>query len=428
VPPAKDDRRESLPGTSAASPATVGPVTRVSLLTGGSDRPYVFGMTMSLLSRAVVLDLIGSDELAFPEFRDRQNLTFRNLRGSSAENVSFGKKARRIARYYLRLIIYALNSRPKLFHILWNNKFELFDRTALMVLYRLLGKKVVLTVHNVNADKRDGIDTFLNRLTLRIQYSLANHIFVHTRKMKEDLLHDFHQSAGRVTIIPFGINNAVPNTALTPAEAKQQLGLRQDERILLFFGRITPYKGLEYLVTALKHLVNDGGNYRLIVAGRPDRCEQYWSALQETMVQEVGSGRVILKAGFIPDEETEVYFKAADAVILPYRQIYQSGVLFLGQSFGLPVLAADVGSLKEDIVDGETGFTFQPEDPADLVAAIERYFSSSLYRELNSRRERIKQGAEDRHSWATVAQIITEVYSLLLNCPSVAVPQALRSA
>ena len=60
-------------------------------------------------------------------------------------------------------------------------------------------------------------------------------------------------------------------------------------------------------------------------------------------------GRVLLRADYIPDDETEIYFKAADVLVLPYRQIYQSGVLFLGYSFGLPVLAADVGSLKDEM-------------------------------------------------------------------------------
>ena len=107
-------------------------------------------------------------------------------------------------------------------------------------------------------------------------------------------------------------------------------------------------------------------------------------------------GRVLLRADFIPDDETEVYFKAADVLVLPYRHIYQSGVLFLGYSFGLPVLAADVGSLKDEIVEGKTGFVFRPEDPVDLARAIERYFASDLYADLNSRQAgdtRLRDGA-----------------------------------
>ena len=400
----------------------------VSLLTGGSDRPYVFGLTVSLLSSGVTLDLIGSDELDFPEFRSRPRLKFLNLRGSSAWNVNFGRKVSRVVLYYLRLIGYAATAKPKLFHILWNNKFEYFDRTILMLYYRLLGKKIVLTVHNVNANKRDRKDTRLNRLTLRIQYSLAHHIFVHTEKMKSELLEEFGQDNERITVIPFGINNAVPNTALTSASARHQMGLRTDEKVILFFGRITPYKGLEYLIAAFRQLIACGEDYRLMIAGRPDNCEKYWNALREDLRKEVGGGQVVLNADFIPDEETEVYFKAADAVILPYRQIYQSGVLFLGHSFGLPVLAADVGSLKDDIVEGKTGFTFRPEDPVDLARAIRQYFASDLYAELNSRRQQIKDYANQRHSWEVVSQMTTSVYASLLRRPSPGIRRAFRSA
>ncbi len=93
--------------------------------------------------------------------------------------------------YYAKLIRYAATAKPRIFHILWNNKFELFDRTLLMLYYKLLGKKIVFTVHNVNAGRRDSKDTRLNRLTLRIQYRLADHIFVHTEKMKRELIEEF---------------------------------------------------------------------------------------------------------------------------------------------------------------------------------------------------------------------------------------------
>ena len=408
--------------------STTSPEIAVSVLTGGSDRPYVFGLTTTLISKHVFVDLIGSDELVFPEFRSMPGVNFLNLRGSSERNVSFGRKVLRVAMYYLKLIGYSATAKPKLFHILWNNKFEFFDRTLLMLYYRLLGKRIVLTVHNVNADKRDRKDTRLNRLTLRTQYWLADHIFVHTEKMKGELLEDFGQDSGRVTVIPFGINNAVPNTALTTDEAKQRLGLRKDEKVLLFFGRITPYKGLEYLIAAFQQIVASDENYRLIIAGRPDNCEKYWSALREEIQEDVRAGQVVLNADFIPDEETEVYFKAADAVILPYRQIYQSGVLFLGHSFGLPVLAADVGSLKDDIVEGKTGYTFRPEDPVDLARAIQEYFASDLYEDLNSRRQKIQDYANERHSWEVVGQMTTSVYASLLRIPSSGICRALRSA
>jgi D-inositol-3-phosphate glycosyltransferase len=282
-------------------------------------------------------------------------------------------------------------------------------------LLQVAEKKTVLTVHNVNAGTRDSNDTALNRLTLRIQYRLADHIFVHTEKMKSELRKATGVSAKRITVIPFGINNAVPNTSLTPKQARQRLGIRNGQKVLLFFGHIAPYKGLEYLIAAFCQLVARDESYRLIIAGRPKNCQRYWASIQQGLREEVGAGRVVLRPDFIPDDETEVYFKAADVFVLPYRHIYQSGVLFLGHSFGLPVLAADVGSLRDDIVEGKTGFVFRPEDPDDLAKAIERYFSSELYSQLATRRPQIREHAIEVHSWDKVAEMTVSVYGSMLE-------------
>jgi glycosyltransferase involved in cell wall biosynthesis len=387
----------------------------VALLTGGADKPYAFGLATALIAKSVVLDLVANDELDLPEFRDKPNVNFLNLRGDQRPNVSKARKLVRVLLYYLKLIRYAARSKPKIFHILWNNKFEAFDRTVLILFYMSLGKKIVLTVHNVNAGKRDSTDTLLNRLTLRVQYRLADHLFVHTEAMKSELMSSFGVQARRISVIPFGINNAVPNTALSPREARQRLSIRESERVILFFGHITPYKGLEYLVEAFNLLVRDDNNYRLIITGRPKNCESYWKPIQESIQKHVQSGKVLLRADHIPDDEIELYFKAADALALPYKHVYQSGVLFLAYSFGLPVLAADVGNLKDEVLEGETGFIFKPDDPFDLAQTITRYYASGLFANLSSQRTKIHNFAIHQHSWELVAETTTNVYSGLLR-------------
>jgi D-inositol-3-phosphate glycosyltransferase len=387
----------------------------VAILTGGADQPYAYGLANALIEHGAAMDIIGNDELDCPEFHGRPGINFLNLRGDQSTDSSFLRKTFRVAAYYLRLIRYSAGAEPGIFHILWNNKFELFDRTVLMLYYKWLKKRIVLTVHNVNAGKRDSNDTYLNRLTLKAQYRLADHIFVHTDKMKGELSADLHVPANRITVIPFGINNAVPNTHLTPAMARERLGIRGTDRTILFFGHIAPYKGLEHLVLAFRQLASQRDDYKLIIAGRPKNCEKYWAPIRNAIRQDVEAGRVLLRADFIPDEETEIYFKAADVFVLPYKHIYQSGVFFLGQSFGIPVLASDVGSLKDEIVEGQTGFVFQPEDPVDLRRAIEHYFSSDLYVNLDQRRPGIRQHAAERHSWDAVGQTTMRIYAHLLG-------------
>ncbi|HEX9422933.1 MAG TPA: glycosyltransferase family 4 protein [Pyrinomonadaceae bacterium] len=395
-----------------SSPSTL----HVALLTGGSDKPYALGMATALSSAGVSVDFIGSDELDLAELHKLPKLRFLNLRGDQSQEASFRRKIARVARYYWRLIGYAATARPRIFHVLWNNKFEFVDRVLLMAYYRLLGRRIVLTAHNVNIRKRDNCDSWFNRLSLRIQYHLAHHIFVHTERMKSELLADFGVPENKTSVIPFGINNTVTNSSITAVDAKRTLGLRSNNKVMLCFGQIAPYKGLEYLVDAFSEMAKRDESYRLIIAGKVKQGQtEYWNRIRRKIDDSATRSQIIQRIENIPDEEVELYFKAADVLIVPYIHIFQSGVPFLAYSFGLPVIATDVGSLREDIVEGRTGFVCQPRNSSDLAGTIDRYFKSELFRDLEGRRLEIKEYANERYSWNKVAAITTAVYSNLLS-------------
>jgi glycosyltransferase involved in cell wall biosynthesis len=411
------ENRESEPANHGAATINSQPSTNrnIALLTAGRDRPYALGLASALISANISFDFIGSDAVNGPELHHGANVRFLNFRDQRSD-AGHAAKMLRVLAYYWHLIRYAMNAQPKLFHILWNNKFEFFDRTLLMLYYKLMGKRLVITAHNVNARKRDGTDSFLNRLSLQTQYRLSDHIFVHTERMKSELTTDFGIQENKVSVIPFGINNTVPNTTLSTAEAKRQLGVSGgSDKTILFFGNIAPYKGLEYLVAAFAEVLKEDRSYRLIIAGKPKESADYWKQIQEEIARHGISDRIIERIEYVPDEQTELYFKAADVLALPYTRIFQSGVLFLGYSFGLPVIAADVGPLKEEIVEGKTGFVFKPQDSSDLARAIDNYFESDLFRGLENRRAEIKEYANERYSWVKVAGITTAVYSDLLR-------------
>ena len=388
----------------------------IALLTGCKDRHYAFGLAMALISKGAYLDIIGSDEIDSPELHSTPNLRFLNFRGSQLNNVKFAQKLWKLIVYYAKLIRYAARSRPKILHILWNNKIEFFDRTILMLYYKALGKKIALTAHNVNTARRDAKDSWLNRVTLRIQYRLCDQIFVHTQKMKDELCEEFDVAEKAVTVFKYPINNALPDTELTSAEAKRRLGLRDDERAILFFGRIRPYKGIEYLLDAFRMLLADEqANYRLIVAGEPMKgSEEYLHEIEQSVKRDFNQGQVVPKIQFIPDKEMELYLKGADVLVLPYKEIFQSGVLFLAYSFGLPVVATDVGSFRQEIIEGSTGFLCKPGDPEDLAKAIETYFASDLYKDLKVHRQELKDYANASHSWRAVADLTCNAYAKML--------------
>ena len=248
----------------------------MALLTGGKDRPYVLGLATTLISHGVVLDLIGSNEVDGSELQRSPRVRFLGLPGALRPDAALAKKVWRVLLYYARLIRYAARTEGRVLHILWNNKLQILDRTLLLLYYRLLGKRIVFTAHNVNARRRDGGDTRLNRLTLKAQYHFVDHLFVHTAQMKRELLTDFDVPESKITVIPFGLNSSVPNTALTSAQARQRLGLSRRQKVLLFFGNIAPYKGLEYLVEAISLLAETDPQCCLIIAGRPKDSTAYW--------------------------------------------------------------------------------------------------------------------------------------------------------
>ena len=386
---------------------------QVAVLTGGGDRPYALGLAMSLATAGVNLDFVGSNELESAELGLQPTVRFLNLRGDMNPDVPLMMKLMRLARYYARLLAYACRSKAPVFHILWNNKIEWFDRTLLLAFYKLLGKRLAFTVHNVNIGVRDGRDGFWNRWTLRLQYRLVDHLFVHTQLMLQQLRDEFGVPPEKISIIPFGINSTVPDTPLTREQARSRLDLEPTDRVLLFFGNIAPYKGLEYLVEATALVLKSMPDAKLVIAGRPKGHVEYWRGIERSLGRPEFALRLVQRIEYVPDEETEVYFKAADVLVLPYREIYQSGVLFLGYNFGIPVIATDIGSLRDDIVEGETGYWGAPGDADALRSAIERFFSSALYREASVRREEIRRFARARYSWATVADITKRVYSQL---------------
>jgi glycosyltransferase involved in cell wall biosynthesis len=385
------------------------------MLTGCQDRPYAFGLAMALVASGVSVEVVGSDEIDSPDFHTTPGLKFLNLRGRQRQRGAF-RKAFGLVAYYLRLITYAARSRVHVIHILWNNRLQWFDRTVLTGYFRLLGKHVVLTAHNVNQAKRDANDTLLNRRTLRAQYRAVHHLFVHTDKMKHELLDEFGVPGDAVTVLKHPINDAFPDTGLTPLQARLRLGIAEGSRTLLFLGRIRPYKGLGYLVEAFDALVKKDDRYRLIIAGEPKKGEEeYFAEIRRSIEPHIAARRVVLVDRFIADAEMELFLRAADALVLPYIDISQSGVLFLAFTFGLPAIASDVGSFREVVVDGQTGVLCRPMDSGDLARAIEKYFGSSLFMNLGERRGQIAAHFKREHSWEAVAVDTLRAYNRVLG-------------
>jgi D-inositol-3-phosphate glycosyltransferase len=386
---------------------------RVSLLTGGKDPHYALGLLSGIVNKNICIDFIGNNEMGKADEIKNNAVKYYNLRGDQKALAPFIEKIIRVLRYYWKLMKYVPRTDSPLFHILWLNRFIYFDGTIVNLYYRLLGKKLVYTAHNVNIWERDGKANGLNRIFLNLLYRSMNHIIVHTEKMKAQLIEKYGVREGSVTVIPFGINRIIPKSGLSRSEARERLGLK-DEKAILFFGNIAPYKGLENLISGLARVRERYGDCKLIIGGMIKRCEEYWGSIQGLIDEQRLEPYVLKRIEYIPDREVEVFFKAADLLVLPYRRIFQSGVLFLSYNFGLPVIATDVGSLREEIIEGKTGFVCLPESPADLSKKIITYFQSNLYKHLEENRSWIVDYANKRYSWDKIGEKTVQVYRRVL--------------
>src|SRR3990170_5163439 len=387
---------------------------KVSFFTGSEvGGHYELGLLSGLVSKPLHIDVIGSNAIMHSHILQNANITLLNYFGDKSPNVSIKKKASRIIKYYFRIIRYTLETDSRLFHVQSINKFVFFDRTLLMIFYKMFRKKIIFTAHNIDREERDGKNTWGNRLSLYFLYKIVDHLIVHTDKMKLQLIENFDVPKSKITVIAHGIMDVVPKTNMTTVEAREKINLTAKDKVILFFGKIAPYKGLEYLILALSKLVGKYSDLRVVLAGNVKDCKEYWEDVQRTIQEHGLSRNIIYRIEYIPDEEVEIYFKSADVLIIPYKHIFQSGVIFLSYNFGLPVIATDVGSLREDIIEGRTGFICKPESPDDLAEKIETYFHSDLYRNLKENRSKIIQDANEKYSWGKIGEKTYSVYTSL---------------
>jgi glycosyltransferase involved in cell wall biosynthesis len=165
--------------------------------------------------------------------------------------------------------------------------------------------------------------------------------------------------------------------------------------VALFFGYVRRYKGLDILLRAWPR-VRESRPVTLVVAG-----EFYEDAAPYRALAAAAGGEPAVRIldRYLPDDEVEALFKAADVAVLPYRSATQSGVTHVAYALGVPVILTDVGGLGETVRDEETGLVVPPEDPAALAEAVVRFFADDLGPRLRAGVEAVRHA----HSWEALA-------------------------
>jgi glycosyltransferase involved in cell wall biosynthesis len=166
----------------------------------------------------------------------------------------------------------------------------------------------------------------------------------------------------------------LPTAQTLPAREAAQQRLGVSGRVLLFFGYIRKYKGVDLLLRALAQVPTELAASLLIAGEFYDPLASY-----QTLIQDLGlTDRVHIINRYIPEPEWPDLFAATDALVLPYRTASQSMSIALAYRFGKPVIVSRVGGLAEAVMDGRTGLIAEPE-PAALATAIQRLYREFLF-------------------------------------------------
>jgi len=223
------------------------------------------------------------------------------------------------------------------------------------------GVKVLSIVDNALPHEPHFYDKPLTRWFLRKNDGLI----AMTGAVEQDIL-ALHPQA-RVKRMPHPLYDHF-GAQVPKAEACRKLGLPGDARVLLFFGLIRDYKGLDLLIDAFGSLDE---RYHLVIAGEPyGAFEGYQRQIDASPLRK----NIHLHARFIADAEVPLFFSAADAVVLPYRSATQSGVTAIAFHFGVPVVATDVGGLREALDGGRAGVLVQEAAGPAVAEGIRQLF------------------------------------------------------
>lgn len=250
----------------------------------------------------------------------------------------------------------------------WWHPFFSFCHFAISKLIKSKYKnKILFITENVISHEANVIDKSLTKIGL----SNATAFLSLSEKVEKDL--EFvadDRKVYRSELPVYDCYNFDEQKKIT--STKKDFGFDENSKLLLFFGYVRKYKGLDLLIDALAELVKRDSTYKLLAAGEFYDDDKYYRDKVESL-NLVNSVKLLNE--FIPNEEVAKYFQPSDLVVLPYRSATQSGILNLAYGFYKPVLVTNVGGLAEFVDDGKTGYVIKPDSQKDLIDGIINFFN-----------------------------------------------------
>jgi glycosyltransferase involved in cell wall biosynthesis len=262
--------------------------------------------------------------------------------------------------------------------------------------------RILFICHNVTPHEGGG--TLDRRLALTVLRQ-GDYFIVHSEEDRHRLHALLPQVPVKKVFFPTLMEISEQSVPTSREVLRQQLGVPDDRPIVLFFGFVRPYKGLEYLIQALPKVLEKLKIHLLVVG-------EFWNSPEfyQRYAREFGGEEAITFVNrYIPNEEMGAYFDLADVVVLPYISATQSGVVQLAFGFGKPVITTRVGGLQEVVRDGHNGLVVPPQNEEALAEAIVRYFTEGLGPKMSERIRRDRDAGS--FSWQELVQAVEETAS-----------------
>jgi len=370
------------------------------IVPGGFESNFTLGFAKGLHANGVDICVVSCDATA--SRLTAEGIPNINLRGGVAENRPAWLKLANLAWYYSRLLLFLLRNRGATIHFtgIFRDKLILWEGVFLNLCFRIFARRYIYTVHNLLPHGREE-DKFY-RSIYRFIYRVPHVLLVHTELTGRRLSGEFGVPGDKIELTSIGLNEEMPVSEMTVAEARRRLGFINGEVCILFFGKIDAYKGLDLLLEAFDSLSKPDA--RLIIAGT-FRNPEYRARILGQIEKMRWRKDVLLEERFVPNEEVEVFFKASAVLCLPYRQISQSGLVFLGPRLGIPMVVTDVGSLRE-FVTGSFGVVTRTNDAPGLAEALETILASP-----NRCSSAVITDEARKYQWKNVCRPLASLYS-----------------